>query len=78
MLIKKLKSCQNWTQPQKERLFKIAVENKQVFYVLGHPDVKQFYQKLFVNSEHLTENAKAVKAELQKEKSSPQDKKHSG
>ncbi len=77
LLIKKLKSCQNWTQPQKERLFKIAIENKQVFYVLGDPDVKQFYQKLFVNSEHLTENAKAVKAELQKERPSPQDKKHS-
>lgn len=66
--IKELNSVGNWTLDEKELLFKIAVENSQVFYVLGDLDVTYFYQNLLRNMRKLTENAKRVKDEIEKQK----------
>lgn len=66
-IIKELNNFENWTLDEKELLFKIAVENSQVLYVLGDLDVKRFYQKLLWNIQKLTENAKRVKDEIEKQ-----------
>lgn len=64
--IKELNSFENWTSDEKDLLFRIAVENSQVLYVLGDLDVKRFYQNLFRDIRRLTENAKRVKDEIEK------------
>lgn len=65
--IKGLNSFENWTSDEKELLFKIAVENSQVLYVLGDLDVKLFYKNLLRGIRRLTENAKRVKSEIEKQ-----------
>lgn len=65
--INELNSFGNWTLDEKELLFKIAVENSQVLYVLGDLDVKRFYQNLLRSIPRLTENAKRVKEEIEKQ-----------
>lgn len=65
--INELNSFGNWTLDEKELLFKIAVENSQVLYVLGDLDVKRFYQNLLRSIPRLTENAKKVKDEIEKQ-----------
>lgn len=65
--INELNSLGNWTLDEKELLFKIAVENSQVLYVLGDLDVKRFYQNLLRSIPRLTENAKRVKDEIEKQ-----------
>ena len=64
--IKELNSFKNWTPDEKELLFKIAVENSQVFYVLGDLDVKLFYQNVLMDTQNYSENAKKVKVEIEK------------
>lgn len=64
--IKELNIFENWTLEEKEILFKIAVENSQVFYVLKDVDIKLFYQKLLKHIPTLTPNAKKVRAKLEK------------
>lgn len=66
-IIKGLNNYDEWTSDEKEMLFRIAVENSQVFYVLDDLDVTYFYQKLLLNMRKLTENAKKVKAEIEKQ-----------
>lgn len=66
-IIKELNIFENWKLDEKELLFKIAVENSQVFYVLGDLDVKLFYQNLLRSIRKLTENAKRVKDEIEKQ-----------
>jgi len=65
--IKELNSFINWTKNEKELLFKIALENSQVLYVLGDFDVKIFYQNLLMDVRPLTENAKKIKDIISKE-----------
>lgn len=65
-IIRKLKECQNWTAQEKEVLFKIAVENSQVFYILGDLDVKEFYTSLLHNMKNVSPNAKTVKEMMKK------------
>lgn len=64
--IKELNRFKNWTPDEKELLFKIAVENSQVFYVLGDLDVKLFYQNVLMGTQNYSENAKKVKVEIEK------------
>lgn len=65
--IKELNYYKDWTSDEKDLLFRIAVENSQVFYVLSDFDVTGFYQNLLLNMRRLTENAKKVKAEIEKQ-----------
>lgn len=66
-IIKGLNHYENWMSDERELLLRIAVENSQVFYVLGDLDVKCFYQNLLLNMRKLSENAKKVKAEIEKQ-----------
>lgn len=60
-VIKELRQYTHWTADEKEYLFKIAIQNSQVFYVLGDFDVKEFYKSLLSNMKKLTKNAHKVK-----------------
>lgn len=59
-VIKKLLEIKNWTPDEKESLLEIAVNNSQVFYILGDFDVKTFYKKILKDMKSLTQNAKEV------------------
>ncbi len=60
-IMKGLNSCEKWTPEEKELLFRIAIENGQVFYVLGDPDVRHFYRNLFIDMHKLTETRKKLR-----------------
>lgn len=51
-----------WTKQQKQKLFKIALENSQVTYILNDGDVKRFYEKLIVDE--VSEVANIIKEKL--------------
>lgn len=65
-IIRKMKKVENWTEEEKETLLKIAVENSQVFSILGDWDLKSFYEDLISEMENLNENAKIVQEEIDK------------
>ena len=65
-IIRKMKKVENWTEEEKETLLKIAVENSQVFSILGDWDLKTFYEDLISDMENLDENAKIVQEEIDK------------
>lgn len=45
-LISKLQRYKDFTDREREQLFRIAVENSQVFYILTDADLRAFYQRL--------------------------------
>ena len=59
-VIEKLKKVNSWSIDEKETLYGIAMNNSQVFYILGDFDVISFYKKLLKDMEALTKNAKKV------------------
>jgi hypothetical protein len=65
-IMRELSSLEHWTPDETETLFKIAVENSQVLYVLGDLDVRRFYQRLLQSARTLSENARKVKSEIEK------------
>lgn len=65
-IIKDLSAYNEWSEDDKETLFSIAINNSQVFSVLGDLDVKAFYKKLLSKSKINSENANTVKEALQK------------
>ncbi|MDR2944180.1 MAG: haloacid dehalogenase-like hydrolase [Methanosarcinales archaeon] len=65
LVVKKLQTLDDWTADEKEQLFDIAVENSQVFYVLGDSDLRFFYKKLLQNISELTPNAKKIKEAIE-------------
>lgn len=64
-VIKKMRQITVWTKDETESLFTIAVNNSQVFYILGDMDVKAFYQKLLNGCKVPSENAEKVKARIE-------------
>lgn len=64
LIIKELNNFDEWENDEKELLFKIALENSQVYYILGDIDVKLFYNKLMKNMSGITENAQKVKEKI--------------
>lgn len=65
--IEKLRRVTAWTSDERETLFVIAVNNSQVFYILGDLDIKSFYQRLLKECHTLSANAQKVKEALEKE-----------
>ena len=63
-VIEKMRQITVWTKDETESLFTIAVNNSQVFYILGDMDVKAFYQKLLNGCKVPSENAEKVKARI--------------
>lgn len=64
-VIEKMLQIPVWTKDETESLFTIAVNNSQVFYILGDMDVKAFYQKLLNGCKVPSENAEKVKARIE-------------
>lgn len=64
-VIEKMRQITVWTKDEIESLFTIAVNNSQVFYILGDMDVKAFYQKLLNGCKVPSENAEKVKARIE-------------
>ena len=60
--VENLNKIDNWTADEREELFKIAIENSQVFGVLKDIDVKAFFRTLIGQSKSLSENAKRIDA----------------
>ena len=64
-VIEKMRQITAWTKDERESLFTIAVNNSQVFYILGDLDVKVFYQKLLDSCKVPSENAQKVKERIE-------------
>jgi len=60
-VISKLQKIDNWTNEQKYALFEIALRNSQILYILGDPDVSQFYRGLLKNLKNPSEAAQKIK-----------------
>lgn len=60
MIIKDLQNQENWSDENKETLFKIACENSQVSCILGDKDVKRFYKSLLDGLVSKSEYAQTV------------------
>ncbi len=66
-VIRELNKFDNWSMLQKESLFKAAVKNQQVFWILKDEDVKRFYTKLLSGVENLSKNALEIKNAIETE-----------
>ena len=64
-VIEKMRQITVWTKDETENLFTIAVNNSQVFYILGDMDGKAFYQRLLNGCKVPSENAEKVKARIE-------------
>ncbi|MBR6509584.1 MAG: haloacid dehalogenase-like hydrolase [Clostridia bacterium] len=64
MLIKDLQQYNNWSDKNKEALFKIACENSQVACILKDNDVKRFYKKLLEDFHEKSQYAEIVSKKL--------------
>ena len=64
-VIEKMRQITVWTKDETESLFTMAVNNSQVFYILGDMDVKAFYQKLLNGCKVPSENAEKIKARIE-------------
>lgn len=60
-VISKLLEISSWTNEQKNDLCEIALRNSQILYILGDPDVSQFYKGLLKNMKNLSEAAQKIK-----------------
>lgn len=58
--IEKMRHVDTWTQKDREELFKIALRNGQVRYILGDLDVRSFYTALLNTGEVVSEEAKEL------------------
>lgn len=61
-IISKLQEVDNWTFEEKVVLFKIALENSQVCYILRDLDVSIFYKKLIYSLKTMTKEAQDIMA----------------
>ena len=55
--IEKMHGVNAWTQEELEALYTIALNNSQVRYILGDPDVEAFYSVLLQSSQNLSKEA---------------------
>lgn len=58
-IIEQMSEIKEWSEDQKCKLFKIALENNQVTYILKDVDVKDFYRMICKNNN--SEEAKRIK-----------------
>lgn len=59
-IIGELSIITKWNEKEKEKLFEIAINNTQVYYILGDIDIKSFYAKLLKGMKKLSENAEMI------------------
>ena len=60
-IISEMQEVDSWTADEKEILYRIAVINGQVRYVLSDADVNMFYRRLLANTKKLSGNGKKIK-----------------
>lgn len=60
-MIEKLSRYKIWSPEELDLLFRIAVTNSQVKYIISDADVKLFYSRILKKMKRLTDDAKAVK-----------------
>ncbi|MCI8589676.1 MAG: haloacid dehalogenase-like hydrolase [Clostridiales bacterium] len=65
-IIGELCRYQSWSDTEQETLFDIAIQNSQVFCILGDSDVKQFYKQLLDTFDGVSYAADLVKEEIEK------------
>lgn len=63
-VIAELKEVADWSAEEKESLFRIALSNSQVHYILGDEDVTEFYKSLLCDAK-ISDAALEIKAELE-------------
>lgn len=61
-LIKELRNYPIWTVEEKEALYRAAIANQQIRWILKDKDLIKFYKKLLVNANHLSKAANEVKS----------------
>lgn len=66
-IIEEMHEIREWTPEDCEKLFHIAVNNRQVFYILGDSDLKSFFSRLLRRTKELSEDAQKVKAAIEAE-----------
>ena len=64
--IDSMRSFPLWDADERAQLYAIALENSQVHYVLGDPDVKEFYTQLLAQEKTLSAQAVQVQSALEK------------
>ncbi len=65
-LIGEMMKHSGWSEGQIETMFKIALNNTQVFYILGDADLRQFFGNLIDGCAHISDNARAVREQMEK------------
>lgn len=66
-MIEKLSQYSSWSLDEQEALFRIAVNNSQVRYIINDTDVRLFYSRILKNTKRYTENAKKVQEMIENE-----------
>lgn len=66
-MIEKLSRYNTWSPEELELLFRIAVNNSQVKYIINDADIKLFYSRLLRNAKRLTADMEKVKKILENE-----------
>ena len=64
-IISQLSEIDKWSNAQIKNLYKIAVENNQVSWILTDNDVAEFYKKLLENFDYSDENSEKIKLKLE-------------
>lgn len=63
-LIKKLSKAEKWEQDEIEMLLEIALNNKQVGFILNDPDLRSFYKSLIQKLPVPTDNSRKIEKRL--------------
>ena len=63
-IIKKLSKTEKWEQDEIEMLLEIALNNKQVGFILNDPDLRSFYKSLMQKLPEPTENSQKIEKRL--------------
>lgn len=66
-MIKKLSQYSTWSSEEQELLFRIAVTNGQVKYIINDTDVRLFYSRILKGAKRLTEDMKKVAEMIENE-----------
>ena len=65
MLVERLLAVPNWTQEEREALYRIGEENKQIYYMLGDARLAKFYQGLLAREEEDSLFARSIREALE-------------
>lgn len=66
-IIKKLSRYNSWAPDERDVLFRIALDNSQVMYIINDTDVRLFYSRILQGMKRRTENAEKVREMLEEE-----------